>query len=262
MEYDFNNNLQESSASGGATWYGAVMPKRNIVLKGSLISKNYADYAGMREKLRQIFGLNQKITLTADDGMSRRAIESYVESVEFSDGKVSKLKNIMVSLLCPEPFFFDKSDSEAVFCGAFDTFTFPFEPKANDTELGKLNRKQIYILNNLSESDSTGITVVFAARGTVVNPQLLHIKKNELIKINYTMLYGDVIRVTTDKGNKNVWLDSGGETIKINYAFDDESGNNGFIMLARGENPMRVDADSGLSDLDIKVLYRSRYLGA
>ena len=73
------------------------------------------------------------------------------------------------------------------------------------------------------------------------------------------MVNGDVLVITTHTNNKKVKLTHGGVTTEINEYLDEQSE---FIQLQAGLNTIGYSADSGESNMTVKLIYREKYLGA
>ena len=104
-----------------------------------------------------------------------------------------------------------------------------------------------------------GLTVTFRVSGTVVNPSLYDVNRQELMQVNTTMHAGDQIVITTGEGNKRVRLISGGVTSNINdlMAYPPH-----WLKAYQGDNLFRYNADSGIDSLSVSILSTEAYWGA
>ena len=71
--------------------------------------------------------------------------------------------------------------------------------------------------------------------------------------------FGDSLVITTDQGNKHVWLVRDGETTEVNQYISEDSE---FIHLMRGHNTIGYSADEGEQNLSVEISYRLKYEGA
>ena len=78
------------------------------------------------------------------------------------------------------------------------------------------------------------------------------------MKLNFSMVGGDVITIDTSYGNKSIMLQRNGQESNIYRYMDVDST---FMQLDIGDNLFRYDADSGLSNLEVTVYYVQKYLG-
>lgn len=115
-------------------------------------------------------------------------------------------------------------------------------------------------INQIVEIDNTGdvdcpIKVVFRASGDVVKPYIQNVETRELLRINKTLKMGDVLEITTEFGNKNVYLN--GE--KAHHYLDFL--NSTWLQLSPGINLIKYDAEHGLTNLECSIYYTPQYLG-
>ncbi|QAT48730.1 hypothetical protein EQM14_02495 [Caproiciproducens sp. NJN-50] len=104
-----------------------------------------------------------------------------------------------------------------------------------------------------------GLTVTLRASGTVVNPSLYDIGRQELMQVNITMHTGDVVIITTADGDKRVKLISGGVTTNMNNKMLYPPK---WLQARRGDNLFRYNADEGINNLSVSILSTQAYWGA
>ena len=114
--------------------------------------------------------------------------------------------------------------------------------------------KQIVEIENIGDVDAP-IRVVFRAHGQVEKPYIQDVETREMIRINKTLEAGDVLEITTEFGNKNVFLN--GE--KAHHYLDFL--NSTWIQLKPGVNLIKYGAESGVELLECQLFYTPRYLG-
>lgn len=104
---------------------------------------------------------------------------------------------------------------------------------------------------------SIGFTIEFIANSEVTNPSLVNVRTQEILKINKKMAAGEKITIDTVIGEKSVWGELNG--VRFN-GFKYKSFDSTWLQLAVGDNVFRYDADSGINDLTVNVIYDNRYL--
>ena len=104
-----------------------------------------------------------------------------------------------------------------------------------------------------------GLTVTFRASGTVTNPSLYDVNRQELMQVSTTMHAGDQIVITTGDGNKRVKLISGGVTSNINNLMTYPPH---WLQAQQGDNLYRYNADDGIDSLSVSILSTQAYWGA
>jgi len=114
----------------------------------------------------------------------------------------------------------------------------------------------VNVLNDGQES--TGMIIRFKALGTLVNPSLVNVNTYEELKLNTIMQAGDVIEVSTYQRKKSVTLIRNG--VKTNI-FNSLDLNSKFLQLEIGDNLFRYNADDGLDNLEISMIFTPRLLG-
>lgn len=157
-----------------------------------------------------------------------------------------------------DPYFYSKDAEKidiALWVGAFE---FPLEiPEDTGVEMGY--RSESLIVNVINEGqESTGMTIRFKAIGTLKNPSLVNVNTYETLKLNTTMVAGDVIEISTYRRNKKVKLKRNGQVIDLFNSLDLTST---FLQLEMGDNLFRYDAEEGLDNLEVSMSFTPRLLG-
>lgn len=258
--YDVNNNvyLSENSMIDGAVYQGSVVKYRNIVL----LLVDIGSYPEDRDQLNRLFKEREYGVLVFQEGDSpKRKIEYIVESMT-STGLNSK-RSHSISLICPDPFFYDLSDTDEKMASWVSDFEFPFSSEPT-IEFGHQTDERIKVIRNDYAEDNIGMTIILTCSGAVTNPSVTRVESNETIRVGssakpFTMQAGDVLTITTAMGNKHVRLTRNGATSEVNHYLTEDSV---FIQLMRGDNTIGYDAGSGVSNLSVDVRYRFKYVRA
>lgn len=259
--YDSKNNVyvSENSMIDGAVYQGSVAEHRNIVLH----LKDLEDFPENRNALNRLFKEKSKGTLIFwEADADPRKIEYYVESLESTENHDVRLHDI--SLICPDPFFYDLDASSEEMASWVSAFTFPFASPSTGFVFGHKDNSRIQTIQNDFAEDNIGITIIMSCLGAVTNPSITHIETNSSIHIGhsgktFSMIAGDIVTITTATGNKHVTLTRNGVTSEINHYLTEDSV---FIQLMRGSNSFGFDADSGVNNLTITLEYTYKYARA
>lgn len=122
-------NVNEIATSDGGVFTSSRTNARNIILTlGMMFSPLIED---ARHKIYKYFPIKKKITLVIETDYRVSFIEGYVESNEpdiFSEEETAQ-----ISLICPNPWFYDIGGSKDAFSGVDSMFEFPF---SNEIESG------------------------------------------------------------------------------------------------------------------------------
>ena len=102
------------------------------------------------------------------------------------------------------------------------------------------------------------MTVEFIANGALTNPKILLIATGEYIKINKSMVSGEIVVVTTEFGNRTAVSIINGVTTKIFNQVDYQST---WLNLNVGDNVFNYSADTNLVNLDCNILFQQKYNG-
>jgi hypothetical protein len=259
--YEAKNKVyvSENSMIDGAVYQGSVAEYRNIVLHLTDVDK----YVDNRDALNRLFKEKSVGTLTFwEADAAPRKIDYYVESLN-STGE-DPYREHQVSLICPDPFFYDINASSEQMASWVGVFTFPFASPSTGFVFGYKDNSLIKKIQNDFAEDNIGITIIMSCLGGVTNPSITHIETNSSIHIGHSgkpfnMVAGDIVTITTETGNKHVTLTHDGVTSEINHYLTEDSV---FIQLMRGSNSFGFGADSGVNNLTITLEYTYKYARA
>lgn len=257
--YSVSNNVvtSENTMTDGSTYQGSTTKQRNIVITAFIDG----DYQKRRDLLYKCFKPKSTGSFTYIEGNEKRTIDYKVEEIDIAETGV--IRNVVISLICPDPFFKDLNDIVVTMAGWKRSFTWPHEFIAAKEPFGERIAEIIKTVENDSAADNIGIEILMQASGAVTNPALYHVEQDEHIKVGTAdhalqLAAGEAVKITTGTNNKNVYLISNGQETKINEYLDEDSE---FIQLTSGSNTFKYDADAGINYLNVTISYRFRYLG-
>ena len=259
--YESKNTVyvSENSMIDGATYQGSVAKQRNI----ELTLTDIGDYVANRNALNRLFKEKSKGTLIFwEADASPRKIDYYVE--KFNSSGEDPFREHEISLICPDPFFYDIDASSEEMASWVSVFTFPFTSPSTGFVFGYKDNSRIQTIQNDIAEDNIGITIIMSCLGAVTNPSITHIETNSSLHIGhenkpFNMIAGDIVTITTATGNKHVTLTRNGETSEINHYLTEDSV---FIQLMRGSNSFGFGAESGVNNLTITIEYTYKYARA
>ena len=259
--YESKNTVYVSGNSmiDGATYQGSVAKYRDI----ELTLTDTGNYPENRDALNRLFKEKSKGTLIFwEADASPRKIDYFVE--KFNSSGEDPYREHEISLICPDPFFYDLDASSEEMASWVSAFTFPFASPSTGFVFGYKDNSRIQTIQNDFAEDNIGITIIMSCLGAVTNPSITHIETNSSIHIGHSgktfnMIAGDIVTITTATGNKHVTLTRNGVTSEINHYLTEDSV---FIQLMRGSNSFGFDADSGVNNLTITLEYTYKYARA
>lgn len=243
----------------GSTYHSSIANMRNIVLTIA----NMSPYPYNRDILNEVFKEGDPGTLFFhEDGGQDKVIDYYVESIE-SDGTPASVIHT-ISLLCPDPFFYAPTDTTVMLAEWKGLFEFLHEFVEEGEELGVKSDVRMVEIMNRNLVNRVGMKITITCTGAAVNPFLSIVETNERIQIGsdarpFTLVNGDELVITTETGDKHVWLTHDGRREEVNYHLTEDST---FLQLRRGTNTIGYGATSGDEYMIIKIEYRMKFARA
>lgn len=263
-EAEVDVNVSENTFDDGGIYQSSKIKKRNIVL--TIQDRGSDDHIAVRDALQNLFlpKLKGQLAIKENDGdsESEKVIDYYTEKV-ISDGKKSS-RTFTISLICPDPYFYDPYDKYVQMANYAAMFTFQHSFLSAGEEFGSRSKEKSKSIRNNTGADALGLTIDFAINGAVTNPSVTRVESGETIKIGtsskpLSLVYGDRLTVTTGSGNKHTYLTRSGVRTEINQYL---SSGSSFFELHQGDNTIGYDAESGVSNIEVTVSYRMRYTHA
>ena len=257
--YSVKNNVtvSENNLIDGAIYQGSTISKRNIVL--TVVDKD--NHQTHRTSLYKCFKPKTKGTLKYYENNNTKKIDYYVESIEING--TGEVRKATISLICPDPFFYDEYESVKYMAEWNGSFEFPHEFTSLKEEFGYRSLVKIQnIINNTEEID-IGLKFKITSSGDVKNIKLFHLEENKSIEIGtadkpFNMKSGDILEINTTRGNKQIFFTTGGVTKTINNYLSE---NSSFFQLGQGDNHIAFDAQEGVSNMSIEIRYAFKYDG-
>lgn len=243
----------------GVTIVGHTLGTRDIEIKGWIIANNESEMTQRKKQLNGFFNPLHLMTLY----YSRYGLDFYCQKT-IQYGTEHKENNEVichwvVDGIAPDPFFRNVVDNIFDASQVRGMFHFPLTITSNNYDsmvFGNIVKTTTFFAYNTGHVP-TGFRVTFYARGgSVTNPILTHVGKQEFIKINKRLEYGDRVIVDTNKGNRSVTGIVSG--IRENW-FKYRDLASSWITLDIGENIMNYNADNGIDLLDVTLDLTYRY---
>jgi hypothetical protein len=254
--YNFKGTNQD-----GLTYLDNDLDVKDISLELYVIAKSKTELIQYRNMVLKTLNpkLGEGYLLYEDDikTIKIKCIVSKIPSfttVKNSEGTVS---SCIISLMANNPYWTDLLELKeeiAVWTGDLE---FPLSMSSDGIEMG--HRELSLMVNVINTGDvDCGMRIEFKAIATVNNPTLMNVVTGEFIKINKTMVSGEVISINTNFGNKSIISTVNGVVSNI---FNNIDFNSTFIQLDVGDNIMRYDASTGIDNLEVSIYYNPKYLG-
>ena len=244
-----------SANAHGSTYKAAKIEPRNIVLQ----IRPCGNIEENRLRLYEYFATSDWCKIYFRNNKRNIAIEGYVETIEsdlFTNSQV-----LQISIVCPEPFFKDVSESVRDISKEQAIFEFPFEvPMQELIEFSAFNRDRFTCVVNYGEAD-TGciIEIENISKGSIPIPVIRNYITGEYLKINGYFNAGEKVKINTNIGQKSVTKISN-KGVESNI-LNDFNLNSTWLQLRKGANHFTYDYNSYDKFYRINIHYSSNYLG-
>lgn len=258
-------NATELATMDGSFYTSSRIGARNIVITlGMMFAPSIED---ARQKTYRYFPINKEITLKFETDNRKAEITGYVESNE--PVIFAKQETTQISIMCPDPNFYETGATATIFSGVQPRFSFPFSNESITEpmiEFGNIVIDNRAILTYDGDADS-GVKITIHALGQAEMIKLYNVDTYEQISIDTNKIFsltgqlfgkGDDIIISTYKGNKYVHLLRDGVYTNIIGAVDKFAD---WFQISSGDNLFAFTADYGENNLIVTFSYRNAYGG-
>lgn len=208
-----------------------------------------------RQQLYNFFKVKKAVTVHFKN--KNREVKIAGRFTKIDGSLFARTQTLTVEILCNDPFFQDRIRSIEDMAQVLSLFEFPFAIEEEGKEFSVINKtitKEIYNSGDVE----AGFLITLRAVGTVVNPIIYDVNTRERFGLNFTMKYGDIIQINTNKGSKKVELIR--DNITTNIINSIKQGNK-WLQLRTGDNLFTYDCESGAENLYITFEFANRYEG-
>ena len=252
----------KSAYQDGISISKTILKDRILTLNCYLSIDNEQQRYILKKKLYNAFNPKIKghIKIYTDAGQLRGASNLRVIQAPLFDDDYKGLNDLVsfqIQLAMPLPYFEDLVENKVEFGSEVGNFFFDWELKEEGNELSIKNNSNVVNIFNSGDCE-VPLKLVFKASSNVKNPRIYNVYTKEFIKINKTMEAGEMIAITTNKGNKRVESILNGKTSNIFNNLDIQSD---FIWLDIGDNVIAYDAEEMVEQLEVSIYYTNYYLG-
>lgn len=241
----------------GETVYNTTLESRQIQVTGWVAGWNATIVSQLKQSLNHLINPKHLLEVYAN-GMK---IQFYPRtSVKYSptyQNNNELVSSFLITGYCPYPLFTDANSHLTSVSYTEKLFKFPLIIPANEGIMMGIRQPSLIAEVENNGDLPIGYTIEFRAGGTVINPSLTDIGTQQFIKINKTMVNGEVITVDTREGYRHiVGTVNGVESNYFKYRTFDSS----WLSLNQGINYLRYNADEGVELLEVYIIYEPGYL--
>lgn len=246
---------------------------RPVSIVGWIIAENEDVMTQRKAKLNLFVNPQEEIQI---EYKNKYLIFSPETSIQYSREEQKDNNEVIaqfkISGTAANPLFMDL-DSSSVVSGSYEPiFHFPLIINQEDMQdsddpskkhdlptiiFGVKKQSRLMLVVNTG-TVPIGMTISMKANNNVVNPIITNLNTQEFFKINKTLQYNEEVEIETVIGSKHIYgKEEHGEW--ENY-FKYRDFNSTWFQLATGDNVFQYDADAGVDNLQIAIVFRNGYL--
>lgn len=229
----------------------------------------YRDIEESRHESYKYFPVRKPVKLYFETDSKTVYVNGYTE--ENNPGIFSKNEETTITVICPDPWFYETSEETIVFSGIEPMFEFPFDNNSLTQKLiifGELKNDIVETFNYRGDIE-VGFVAEIEINGSHVQKRIriMNLDKREVLTINLDIVesiiggklkLGDLMLISTIPGDKYAHIINGGEEIDILNAISRDSD---WPKIYEGENTFGYTADKGTDELWFKITFPVAYGG-
>lgn len=261
-----NINSNEVATMDGGIFTSARMNQRNIVLRLAMMFDPIIEDSRLR--IYRFFPVKKHITLNIVTDRRNAECEGYVESNEpdiFTNHETAQ-----ISIICPDPFFYERGQEEIAFAGEHPNFEFPFSNESLDEKLiefGIVTDDNRAVLDYRGDADTGVLITAHCVHGSSEGITIWNTGTREKIRIDTTKIKrltniqfgeGDDIIINTKIGEKSIRLLHDGTYYNIISCINKDAD---WFQITQGRNTFTFVCESGEDNLMVTFRYRNAYGG-
>lgn len=250
---DATINTSDSALIDGSIYNSSKVNARTINMAFAIEN----DAEKNRIEVYKVLQTSKAITLKYKSERLDVFVDGWIRSMPIDH--FSKKQVVTLTIICPFPYFKAAQEIVNEISSLIDTFHFPFA-STEEPELlfGYIDPTQARLVEN-NGAVETGLTFELYAKATVNNPKIYNYVTGQYIGLNYEMIAGDFITISTGKGEKSVKLLREGDEINLfNYLMEGIT----WLQLEVGGSAFVYEVESGLvSNLLITIKHRDLFEG-
>lgn len=228
-------NTTEALSIDGVYYNSARVSLRNIVLDLVLDDRVGIPIETLRQQLYRYFPVKKLVVLEISTTNRTAYTNGYVELVD--PNIFSKQEAVQISIICPNAFFSSDIVLEEDLGISESLFEFPFENPSLTLKLIEFGR----VGTNLTYSgdEPTGFLLTCTFSGSASDPIFVNFSTGELMSLTYDFIAGDILTISSVRGNKFISLYRSGSTVNLLGYLDSGSS---WLTIAPGQNALVFDS--------------------
>ena len=235
-----------------------VISSRNIVFTIAIVDNVELE----RMRLYNYFRVKSNIKITVKNTYRNAYIYGYVESNEVDI--FSERVTCNISIMCPDPYFYDVNAKHLLCTTVTPSFEIPFEnthPTEKTIVMGEHTSTNI-IDFTYDGDESSGVIFKLYMLNDVNGLKVFNLNKNQVLNVNIPLNSGDVLVIDSNKGSKSATLYRNSIETNVLYSV---SGT--WVEVNSGENTIgfeythEIQNDYIYGDVDMEILFKVKYEG-
>lgn len=258
---EYTVHTSSNATASGSVVTGKKTEERIITLVVG--TDDIANRETLRRSLISFFNPNETIKMVVNYCGYSASIECEVMNFKsVTELSMWEEYSATITLVCPYPYFADLDNFGKNIAATTALFTFPLPFLTFNKQKHSLKGVTAsfttladeVVLNNKGDVPAGLEVVFFAKKGAVKNPKIINLTTGEFIEVLIDMKQGDEVRINTNEGKKNIYLND----VSI---FKDKNKLSTFFLLQKGDNKVSYVAEQNRTNLEVRLYYTPKYLG-
>lgn len=235
----------------GSKKNGSTLDERIVIIQIKLLG----DVEASRNDLYAWSDTEQELKIYYRNGKKNIYCEGTVTDCDID--LFTSNETVNIAILCNDPYLYDMQNIVSDISSILKQFTFPFAIDSLGIPFSTV--KETNTTNIFNAGAETGVKITVKCNGEVSNLRIYNaIDTTQQFKINRTLQKDWIVEIDTDGSPKTVKLIKPDGTTE-NLLKDTR--NPTWFTLKKGNNLFGYSADSGVSDAEITIGFRNKYLG-
>lgn len=258
---------QSETSMAGASYQSTKLDVRELEVPFFIDIPHSMGTAWIEEKRQQVYRVcnpnknRMRLDISTKGGkhyyLNTELTAAPVFPKEFEDSNY-RFQKALLQFTCSDPFLYERDATMVEIATWIPNFEFELEiPDGEGIEMGYRSPSLIANVYNAGHEDS-GMIIRFKALASLSTPSLVNVNTYEEFKLNMDFLPGDIVEVSTYRGNKYAHLTRNNVTTSVFGKIDLAST---FLQLKTGDNLFRYAAVDGQDNLEVSMLFSNRFLG-
>lgn len=235
----------------GSKKNGSTLDERTVIIQIKLLG----DIEANRNALYAWADTEQELKIYYRNGQKNVYCEGTVTDCDID--LFTSNETVNIAILCNDPYLYDMQEIVSDISSILKQFTFPFAISAAGVPFSTV--KESNTTNIFNTGAETGIKIIVKCKDDVSNLRIYDARDTtKQFKINGVLPKGWIVEIDTDASPKTVRaIKPDGTTENLmKYVI-----NPTWFTLKKGNNLFGYSADGELSDIEITIGFRHKFLG-